>query len=211
MDAGALKFASKPTDFFKLKSGRMSPYFFNSAGISTGKSLTAFADALAHSCTELNPDVIFGPAYKGIPLATAVSMQLWINDRIEVGYAFNRKEAKDHGEGGFLTGHSLEGKRVHIVDDVITNGASKDAAIEFIREHGGITIGCSIGLDRQERFSDTERRSAGMIFEERHTIPLRAAATLTDVVEFLEQWPARGEGQILENLIRYREEFGAIM
>ncbi|KAG7097851.1 hypothetical protein E1B28_005166 [Marasmius oreades] len=154
MSVEALKFGS-----FTLKSGRISPYFFNAGLLSTGNILSALAKAFASTIVAAqadaeNPipefDVLFGPAYKGIPFAALTVMQLFDQHQISVGLAYDRKETKDHGEGGNMVGASVTGKRVLILDDVMTAGTAVRAAIELVRKHGGQVIGVVQCLDREE-------------------------------------------------------------
>lgn len=192
----------------ELKSKRISPYFFNSGLFNTGDSITQLATAYASAALEFSPDVIFGPAYKGIPLAVAVAQAIGG----DVGYAFNRKEAKDHGEGGIIVGaSSLTGKRVLIVDDVMTTGTSSGEAVEIIRAHGGIPIAAVIAFDRQERSKDGTL-SAVQEFEEKYQIPVRASATLAGLIAFLQSQPAESgddeNGEILEKIISYQNQYG---
>lgn len=144
----------------KLKSGRISPYFFNSGLFNSGAHIQlltkAYVGAIIAMDWRLNMHVIFGPAYKGIPIAVAISMILWQNKNVNVGYAFNRKEAKDHGEGGIIVGHSIKDKEVLIVDDVITTGGSAGEAVDIVRKNGGIPTGCVIAFDRQEKGKETD-------------------------------------------------------
>lgn len=162
----------------KLKSGRMSPYFFNSGLFNTGDSLSRLAGAYAAAVYRdgNRPDVIFGPAYKGIPLVSAVAVTLGNS----IGYAFDRKEEKDHGEGGIIVGSSLVGKTVTILDDVMTTGTSIIDAAEIIRKNGGTPIGCVIAFDREERVDG--ELSAVQEFRQKHQIPVHAAATLEDLI-----------------------------
>jgi orotate phosphoribosyltransferase len=190
----------------KLKSGRISPYFFNSGLFNTGDTVSNLARAYAAAASEFTPEVVFGPAYKGIPLATAVAQAIGGN----VGYAFNRKEAKDHGEGGIIVGMPLEGKDVLIVDDVMTTGGSADEAAEIIMKNGGNLIGCIIAFDRQER-SKEGLLSAVQEFEQ-NWVPVRAAATLADLIAYLRRIPAESGddevGEMFEKILAYRKEYG---
>ncbi|MDD2766679.1 MAG: orotate phosphoribosyltransferase [Candidatus Moranbacteria bacterium] len=204
----------------KLKSGRSSPYFFNSGLFNTGGTLSELAKAYAVNVykDELKygrPDVIFGPAYKGIPLVAAVAATL--GNSIE--YAFNRKEEKDHGEGGIVVGStSLQGKKVLVVDDVMTTGTSSGEAVEIIRVNGGTPIGCVIAFDRQERSKDGNL-SAVQEFEQNYGIPVRAAATLSDLIGVLQCYcdsydpsdinnNAEPPFEALRKILAYREQYG---
>lgn len=210
---GALEFLPEGRT---LKSGRISPYFFNSGLFNTGEALSTLAEGYAAaafgystpgSVGNFRPDVIFGPAYKGIPLATALAQAMGG----DIGYAFNRKEAKDHGEGGIIVGASLEGKKVLIVDDVMTTGTSSGEAVEIIRANGGLPIGCVIAFDRQERGKESEL-SAVQEFMRNYEIPVRAAATLSDLIGLMERTPAEGGddeiGEMLEKIRAYSKEYG---
>ena len=151
LSSGVLRFGS-----FKLKSGRQSPYFFNAGLFHRADLLEAIATAYAQTILSfpLDFDVLFGPAYKGIPLATATTAKLAQLDQTRFGalsYAFNRKEAKDHGEGGSIVGAPLRGKKVVIVDDVITAGTAVREAIEIIAREGGTLVAVVVALDRMEK------------------------------------------------------------
>lgn len=145
----ALRFGS-----FTLKSGRVSPYFFNSGQFNSGARLARLAQYYADAIVDsgLGFDMVYGPAYKGIPLATAVAVTLAERHGRDLPYAFNRKEAKDHAEGGSIVGAPIGG-RVLIVDDVISAGISVQESVEMIRRFGGTPVGVAIALDRQERGS----------------------------------------------------------
>ena len=183
--AQALRFGE-----FTLKSGRSSPYFFNAGRFDSGATLAelaaCYADAittagLAGSLQEF--DLLFGPAYKGIPLATALACEFARRGR-DLPLAFNRKEAKTHGEGGTLIGAPLSGKRVLIVDDVITAGTAIREALAIIRDGGGTPAGIVIALDRQERATEAEPRSAAQAVAAEQGIPVIAVATLADLLAF---------------------------
>ena len=196
---------------FTLKSGRISPYFFNAGGFDDGASLaglgSCYADAIADSGVSF--DMLFGPAYKGIPLAAATAIALHDRHGRNVPYAFDRKEAKDHGEGGRIVGAPLEG-RVLIVDDVISAGTSVRASIDIIREAGAQPAGVAIALDRQERGSG--ELSAAQEVRRDHGLPCIAIAGLDDLVRFLEQ-QAQGAPSVPDidiNAIKeYRERYGS--
>ena len=147
LERGALKFGE-----FTLKSGRISPYFFNAGIFNRGADLAAlagfYADAIKHSAIEF--DLLFGPAYKGIPLAAITASALFLQYQIDKPYAFNRKEAKDHGEGGIIVGAEIEG-RVMVIDDVITAGTAIRESMALIQSLGAQLTAVTIALDRQER------------------------------------------------------------
>ena len=185
MRADALRFGQ-----FTLKSGRTSPYFFNAGRFDSGASLAelagCYADALdaAGSAGGIGDfDLLFGPAYKGIPLATALAFEYARRGR-DLPLAFNRKEAKAHGEGGSLIGAPLAGKRVLIVDDVITAGTAIREALAIISAAGGTPAGIVIALDRQERAADDDLRSAAQAVAAEHAIPVIAVAGLEDLLAF---------------------------
>lgn len=183
-----------------LRSGRQSPYFFNSGLFNTGHSLKILAHAYASQIHQsFRPEVIFGPAYKGIPLVASVAVVLGNNTE----YAFNRKEAKSHGEKGTIVGAPLAGKKVLILDDVITTGASSSEAVEVILREGGIPIGCVIAFDRQEKGSESEL-SAVQEFEKKHGIPVRAVATLSDLVNYLRTHPTKNRSELLSLIRAYQ-------
>ncbi|KAK6354206.1 orotate phosphoribosyltransferase [Orbilia blumenaviensis] len=177
-----LKFGS-----FTLKSGRVSPYFFNAGLFNTARTLSCLADAFAQTLLQDKNlpefDVIFGPAYKGIPLATLVCARLGaLDDRfLDIGYSFNRKEKKDHGEGGGIVGFQLRGKRVLIVDDVITAGTAMREATDIIKAEGGILAGIVLCLDRQERTTDGENSAIENCRTE-YSVPITAIITLEDLI-----------------------------
>ncbi len=184
LDQGVLRFGD-----FTLKSGRHSPYFFNAGLFNTGAALAQLGRfyAAALQASDLACDVLYGPAYKGIPLAAATAIALADEYGRDVPYAFNRKESKDHGEGGLIVGHPLRGD-VLIIDDVITAGTSVRESIDIIQAQGARPAGVLIALDRQERGQD--ERSAVQEVRERFGIPVVSIATLADLVAFLEASPA---------------------
>lgn len=205
--AEALRFGE-----FTLKSGRSSPYFFNAGRFDTGAALAGlaacYADAL--DAAGLDFDLLFGPAYKGIPLATALACEYARRGR-DLPLAFNRKEAKAHGEGGSLIGAPLAGRRVLVVDDVITAGTAIREALSIITDAGGTPAGIVIALDRQERVREDDgsaasRRSAAQAVAEEHDIPVVAVATLGDLLAFA------GESVELsahrDALLAYRARYG---
>lgn len=191
---------------FTLKSGRVSPYFFNAGLFSTGYAAAKlgryYASAIAAS--EIEFDMLFGPAYKGIPLATLAAAALAEHHDVDVPYAFNRKEAKDHGEGGNIVGAPLSGK-VMIVDDVITAGTAVREAQQIIVSAGAEVAGLTISLDRQE--VGQGERSAVQELEQSLKIPVVSIVTLEDLIELLEE--AGEYSDYLEPVMAYRERYGA--
>lgn len=199
LDLGVLRFGQ-----FKLKSGRMSPYFFNAGLFNSGRALAElsrhYADAIVASGLEF--DVLFGPAYKGIPLVAASAIGLADGHGRNVPWAFNRKEAKDHGEGGTIVGAPLKG-RVLIVDDVITAGTAIREAVEIIRAQGAQPVGVVLSLDRQERGQGT--RSAVQEVEADFGLPVSSILKMADLIDHL---TAKGDREQLALLQQYRAEFG---
>jgi orotate phosphoribosyltransferase len=192
---------------FTLKSGRISPYFFNAGRFDSGAALATLGDAYAQTllAAQLEFDVLFGPAYKGIPLATAVAIALAKLGR-NAPLAFNRKEAKDHGEGGTLIGAALAGQRVLIVDDVITAGTAIREAIEIIRTAGGEPCGVLIALDRQERSGDSALSATDAVRGE-FGLPVFAIAGLDDLLQL-----ASGRADLaahIDALSAYRRRYGS--
>ena len=192
---------------FHLKSGRISPYFFNAGQFNTGAALAGLADCYAEALLESGAgfDMLFGPAYKGIPLATALAVALAKRGR-DVPVAFNRKEAKTHGEGGTLIGAPLVG-RVLIVDDVITAGTAVRESVEIIRAAGGTPCGVLIALDRQERGGEG-LRSAAQETSAALGVPVVAVARLDDLFTFVADQPALALHH--ERLLAYRTRYGSI-
>ena len=190
---------------FSLKSGRLSPYFFNAGLFNSGGALARLADCYAEALlgSGLQFDMLFGPAYKGIPLATALATALYARG-IDVPVAFNRKEAKSHGEGGSLIGARLQG-RVLIVDDVITAGTAIRESLEIIRAAGATPCGVLIALDRQERGQGT--RSAVQELEQDANLPVIAVARLAELLAYTAERPELGEHRI--RLLAYREAYGS--
>ena len=170
---------------FMLKSGRASPYFFNAGRFDSGASLAALARCYADAidAAGLGFDLLFGPAYKGIPLASALACEYAGRGR-DLPVAFNRKEAKAHGEGGSLIGAPLAGRRVLVVDDVITAGTAIREALAIIRDGGGVPAGIAIALDRQERVREDAPLSAAQAVSAEQGIPVVAVATLADLLAF---------------------------
>lgn len=194
---------------FTLKSGRTSPYFFNAGKLNTGSLLYALGSAFAAAIVEskIDFDVLFGPAYKGIPLAAIVAMELSRAYGKEVGYAFNRKEAKDHGEGGSLVGAELKGKRIMVIDDVITAGTAIREAVEIIKAAGGELVGITESLDRQEKGKESEQSAVQQV-EKEVGVPVIAVATMLDIIQFLKV--RGGFEKELEQMEEYRKVYGVV-
>ena len=192
---------------FTLKSGRTSPYFFNAGRFDSGASMAALAACYADALEDdgIAFDLLFGPAYKGIPLATALACELARRGR-DVPVAFNRKEAKTHGEGGTLIGAPLKG-RVLIVDDVITAGTAVRESVEIIRAAGGTPCGVLIALDRQERGAEGQR-SAAAEASAALGVPVVAVARLDDLFTFVADRPELALHR--DRLLAYRAQYGSV-
>jgi len=190
---------------FTLKSGRVSPYFFNAGLFNTGEALSKlgkyYAQALKDSGIKF--DVLFGPAYKGIPLASSCAMSLFTEHSINTPYSFNRKEVKTHGEGGNIVGAALEGK-VLIIDDVITAGTAIREAMDIISNAGAEASGVLIALDRQEK--GTGELSAIQEVEQQYNIPVSSIIKLTDLIEYIKN---KGKfKEFLPSVEAYRKQYG---
>ena len=224
-DEGALEF---PSGGHKLKSDRLSPYFFNAGQFNNGGAQEvlsfAYANVIAqhferryffpfekHNLLEFN--LLYGPPYKGIMLATAIAMQLSRMGFEDTYFCSSRKETKEHGEGGVLFGAPIDsGSRVVIVDDVITDGGTKAEAVEFIRSYGGQVTGLVIAFDRQERGTGTE--SAAQEFTRKYGVPVYSIATLTDLISFMRKKAIqsgpykKGDDEVFKEIIAYQKEYG---
>ena len=218
---------------YTLKSGRISPYFFTSSLLHTSSLLGALARAYTSVLTSppfslplgteeagseadgsFTPhfDILFGPAYKGIPLSAIVVRELEFSGKqfSGVSYSFNRKESKDHGEGGIIVGAPLKGKRVVVIDDVMTAGTALREAVSIIQAQGGTVVGVVLLLTRQERVSDNEPRSAMKVAEDELGIPVRAVLNFEDLIEAIEAGQIEGAGsEQLQQLKVYREKYGS--
>jgi uridine monophosphate synthetase len=205
LSCGVLKFGS-----FTLKSGRTSPYFFNAGLFASGKALDGlgryYAQAIVDAKVEF--DVLFGPAYKGIPLAAVVALSLSRDHGRDVPFAYNRKEAKDHGEGGVLVGASVKGKKVLVVDDVITAGTAIRESIDILGKEGGSVAAVVIALDRQERASDTNPLSAIQGVKKDFGIDVVPIVALDDLLGYLKQSQGAFEPQVLAAVEAYRAQYG---
>jgi orotate phosphoribosyltransferase len=192
---------------FTLKSGRTSPYFFNAGLFNSGNKLAKlgqfYADAIAHS--DLSFDMLFGPAYKGIPLVATTSVALAEHHHQDWNYAFNRKEAKDHGEGGTIVGSSLTGK-VLIIDDVITAGTAIRESIAIIEAQGATPAGVVIALDRMEK--GTGEKSSVQEVQDTFGIPVIPIVTMAHLIEHLKEHPSLA--QYLPAMTEYRQHYGVV-
>jgi orotate phosphoribosyltransferase len=201
LDQGVLRFGE-----FKLKSGRVSPYFFNAGLFNTGRAIAElgrfYAQAVVTSGIEF--DMLFGPAYKGIPLVTATATALADHHNRDTAWAFNRKEAKTHGEGGNIVGAPLKG-RVLIVDDVITAGTAIRESIDIIRAAGAEPCGVVLALDRQERGQAT--LSAVQEVEQDYRLPVASILGLQGLIAHLESGPTQ-DATLIAAIKQYRADYG---
>jgi orotate phosphoribosyltransferase len=206
VDSGVLRFGQ-----FKTKAGRMSPYFFNAGLFDDGAKLGRLAQFYAQRilASGIEFDMIFGPAYKGIALAAAVAIELARLGR-NVPYAYNRKEAKDHGEGGTLVGAPVKG-RVLIIDDVITDGASKREARDIIQAAGATACGVAIAMDRQEKATENGADvpySGVQYVRNQLGLEVCAIAQLADLLQYLEQHSGDSLGAHHREVLAYRQRYG---
>jgi orotate phosphoribosyltransferase len=201
VEVGAIRFGE-----FVLKSGRLSPYFFNAGAFNSGATLARlgrfYADAVLDSGIAF--DMVYGPAYKGIPLAVSMALALAERHGRDVPYAFKRKEVKDHGEGGAIVGAALRG-RVFIIDDALSAGTSVRESVDVIRHAGAVPCGVLIALDRQERGAGTH--SAAQEVERDYAIPVISIAKLDTLMTYLAQ--SGHSSSRLKAIAAYRETYGA--
>ncbi|KAA0443642.1 MAG: orotate phosphoribosyltransferase [Candidatus Thioglobus sp.] len=199
LEVGALKFGE-----FELKSGRTSPYFFNAGMFNRGKHLSQlgyfYAQAIENSGIDF--DVLFGPAYKGIPLATATAMALNDSFGKNIAYSFNRKEAKTHGEGGDIVGHPLKGD-ILIIDDVITAGTAIREAVDIIQANGANAKSVVVALDRQEKGNGNI--SAIQEVEKDFGIQVLSIISLTHLIDYLKQG---NDAALIKSIEAYRQRYG---
>jgi orotate phosphoribosyltransferase len=197
---GVLKFGE-----FTLKSGRISPYFFNAGLFQTGSALSQlgrfYAQAIVESGVQF--DMLFGPAYKGIPLAAATAIALYEQYGRDYPYAFNRKEAKDHGEGGTIVGAALTG-RVLVIDDVMTAGTAIREAASIVANQGAELAGVAIALDRQER--GTSEQSAVQEVQSRYGVPVINIVSLQEISTHIQQ--STTDADLLARIQAYRQQYG---
>ena len=197
---GVLKFGE-----FTLKSGRISPYFFNAGLFQTGSALSQLGKFYAQAIVEsgVQFDMLFGPAYKGIPLAAATAIALYEQYGRDYPYAFNRKEAKDHGEGGTIVGAALTG-RVLVIDDVMTAGTAIREAASIVANQGAELAGVAIALDRQER--GTGEQSAVQEVQSRYGVPVISIVSLQEISTHIQ--PSTTDAALLARIQAYRQQYG---
>ena len=191
---------------FTLKSGRISPYFFNAGNFCNGETMSIVGQCYAEAINEsgLDFDMLFGPAYKGIPLAASAAIALNDVFKTKIPYCFNRKETKSHGEGGIMAGSPLQGK-VLIIDDVMTAGTAANEAIEIINDTAdAVLAGMIIGLDRKE--SGGGDRPAREFIEQAYSIPVLNIIDIDDILEFIRSSPEMSD--FIKPIMKYREAFG---
>lgn len=201
LDCQVLRFGE-----FTLKSGRISPYFFNAGLLSSGQALSFLAQGYAQVLSQQNLDeqsVIFGAAYKGIPFVAATAQALWQTYAIDVPWGYNRKEAKTHGEGGVLVGAKLGGASVWVIDDVMTAGTAIREVVALLQAQGAKLSGVVIALDRKEK-GQNQRSAIDEIYED-FGVPVIALLDIDDIIAFLEQ---KGEQAILKRMQAYRAMYG---
>ena len=191
---------------FTLKSGRISPYFFNAGLLSTGELLSVLANGYANALAkQANSQdlVIFGAAYKGIPFVAATAQALWQNHQINASWGYNRKEAKDHGEGGMLVGADLKGKSVWVVDDVMTAGTAMQEVVSLLAKEGASVAGIIVALDRKEKGQGD--KSAIQELADSLNVPVLALVTMDDITDYVAK---HGSADQLANMQAYRERYG---
>ena len=191
---------------FTLKSGRVSPYFFNAGLLSTGELLSVlangYADALAKNANK-DDLVIFGAAYKGIPFVAATAQSLWNNHQINANWGYNRKEAKDHGEGGMLVGADLKGKSVWVIDDVMTAGTAMREVVALLAKENAKVAGIIVALDRKEKGQG--EKSAIQELAETLNVSVLALVSFDDIIDYVAK---NGTAEQLNSMKSYREQYG---
>ncbi len=211
LDNQVLKFGE-----FVLKSGRISPYFFNAGLLASGEMLSllarGYADALAEKMAEQMDGaaeqelVIFGAAYKGIPFVAATAQALWLHHGINAKWGYNRKEAKNHGEGGNLVGADVNGKAVWVLDDVITAGTAMREVVEILEQAGASVAGIIVALDRKEK--GLAERSAIQELAETLDVPVRALVDIDDLISYLAGSSTDKDAAQLAKMQHYRAQYG---
>lgn len=196
---------------FTLKSGRKAPYFINTGNYKTGGQLSRLGEYYAACIAEngLKADTLVGPAYKGIPLAVAAAVSLYNNHGIDMNYCFDRKEVKDHGEGGLFVGKQLEdGEKVILIEDVMTSGKALREMLPKLKAAADVKVeGMIISVDRQEKALGSERSAVQDAFEE-FGVKVYSIVTMTDIIDAIEQGVIEGK-EYLEKMKEYRKVYGA--
>ncbi|WP_019671727.1 orotate phosphoribosyltransferase [Psychrobacter lutiphocae] len=194
---------------YVLKSGRISPYFFNAGLLATGEMLSLLANGYADVLAEQvkasgnNQLVIFGAAYKGIPFVAATAQALWNNHGINAQWGYNRKEVKDHGEGGNLVGADVSGKAVWVLDDVITAGTAMREVVDILAADDATVAGIIVALDRKEKGQDEQ--SAIQELSSTLAVPVFALVDMDDIIDYVE---SQGDNTQLAKMRHYREQYG---
>lgn len=201
LNNGVLKFGE-----FTLKSGRISPYFFNAGLLSTGELLSVlaqgYADVLAKNA-DSDDLVIFGTAYKGIPFVASTAQSLWQTHNINAQWGYNRKEAKTHGEGGNLVGADLTGKKVWVIDDVMTAGTAMREVVNILEDVGASIAGIIVALDRKEKGQG--EKSAIQELSDELNVPVLALVSFDDIIDYVQN---NGTSDELAKMMAYRKEYG---
>ena len=208
VECNVLKFGE-----FTLKSGRKSPFFMNAGAYITGSQLGRLGEYYAqaiHNAYGDDFDVLFGPAYKGIPLAAAASIALWKNHGVDVGYAYDRKEVKDHGEGGMIVGSKLEdGTKVVLIEDVMTSGKALREVYPKLKAVADVDVaGMIITVDRQERGLQSEQSAVQEVKAE-FGVDVYAIVTMSDIIAAIENGVVDGKNY-LPQMLAYREQYGVV-
>ena len=190
---------------FALKSERTSPYFFNIGALNTGEQLAILAEYYADMIVKSNIefDVLFGPAYKGITLAAAVSMQLSLKYNKKVAYAFDRKEAKNHGEGGIFVGADMQNKKILLIDDVMTAGTAFFESKEKLKTINAEIVGVALAINRQEKAKDSDK-SPAMLLESEYNVKVLAVTSFDEIFEYVKNTLTE---QKIEHFNNYRKEY----
>lgn len=192
---------------FTLKSGRISPYFFNAGLFNTGKQLATLADFYAKAISQSNIkyDILFGPAYKGIPLVAAIATILATKYNIDIPYAFDRKEAKDHGEGGSFVGADMHNKKVLLVDDVMTAGTAFYESKQKLKTINAEIVGVVLSIDRQEKAKDSDISATKKISQD-YNIPVIAVTNFESIFEYVKN---NLDKEMINKFIQYRQKYGS--
>lgn len=207
VDSGVLTFGE-----FTLKSGRIAPYFINAGNYKTGAQLAKLGGFYAECIEDNNIDVqtLFGPAYKGIPLAVSAAVALYNKFGIDVSYCFDRKEAKDHGEGGMFVGRTLEdGEKVVIIDDVMTSGKAMRESLPKLKSQADVNVtGMVITVDRMEKGLNTDDSAVQEVYKE-FGIKVYSIITMNDIIDAIKNGIVQGK-EYLGKMLEYREKYGAV-